>query len=76
MLVFSKEDTAGKLRGYRATARLSQKQLSDISGVGESSIKGYENEENVMSLENAVKLANALGITPNDLVSVVQKQEA
>lgn len=73
MLVFSKEDTAGKLRGYRATARLSQKQLADISGVGESSIKGYENEENVMSFENAVKLANALGITPNDLVSIIEQ---
>ena len=71
MLVFSKEDTAGKLRGYRATARLSQKQLADISEVSESSIKGYENEENIMSLEAAVKLANALGITPNDLVSIV-----
>jgi transcriptional regulator with XRE-family HTH domain len=71
MLVFTKEDTAGKLRGFRATARLTQKQLADKSGVSEASIKGYENEENVMSLEAAVKLSNALGVMPNDLVTVV-----
>lgn len=67
--VFDKEKTAGILRGLRATARLSQKQLADLSNVSEASIKGYENGENVMSLEAAVKLSNALGVSPSDLVS-------
>lgn len=66
---FNKDETAGILRGLRATARLSQKQLADASTVSEASIKGYENGENVMSLENAVKIADALGVTPSDLVT-------
>lgn len=66
---FDKQITAGILRGLRATARLSQKQLADISHVSEAAIKGYENGDNVMSLEAAVKLSNALGVTPADLVS-------
>lgn len=69
---FDKDKTAGILRGLRATARISQKELSDRSGVSEASIKGYENGENVMSLEAAVKLSNALGVTPSDLVSTIE----
>lgn len=66
---FDKDKTAGILRGLRATARLSQRELSKLSTVSEASIKGYENGENIMSLEAAVKLANALGVSPSDLVS-------
>ena len=69
---FDKEKTAGILRGLRATARITQKELADMTGVSEASIKGYENGENVMSLEAAVKLATALGVTPSDLVSTVE----
>ena len=72
---FSKESTAGILRGLRATARLSQKELAEKSGVSESAIKGYENAENVMSLEAAVKLANVFGITPDSLVNTVEIDE-
>lgn len=66
---FSKEGTAGILRGLRAATKMSQKELSIKSGVSEAAIKGYENSENVMSLEAAVKIANALGVTPADLVN-------
>lgn len=69
---FDKDKTAGILRGLRAMARMTQKELAEKSTVGEASIKGYENGENVMSLEAAVKLANALGVTPSDLVSTVE----
>ena len=69
---FDKEKTAGILRGLRATARLTQKELAEMTNVSEASIKGYENGENVMSLEAAVKLATALGVTPSDLVSTVE----
>lgn len=69
---FNKAKTAGILRGLRATARLTQKQLSELSEVSEASIKGYENGENIMSLEAAVKLSNALGVSPSDLVCVVE----
>lgn len=65
---FTKDSTAGILRGLRATARLSQEELAKKSGVGLSSIKGYENGENVMSLENAAKLANTFGVNISDLV--------
>ena len=66
---FDKDKTAGILRGLRAEARLSQKELAELSNVSEASIKGYENGKNVMSLEAAVKLANALGVSPSDFVS-------
>lgn len=65
---FSKEKTAGILRELREEAGLSRKQLADLSNVGEESIKGYEKGNNVMSLEAAVKLSNALGVNPSDLV--------
>ncbi len=65
---FTKDSTAGILRGLRATARLSQEELARKSGVGLASIKGYENGENVMSLENAAKLANAFDVAVSDLV--------
>jgi len=67
---FSKEGTAGILRGLRASKRISQKELSEMTGVSEASIKGYENGENVMSLEAAVKISNALDVSPADLVNV------
>ena len=66
---FDKEKTAGILRGLRAMARLSQKELAELSSISESSIKGYENGENVMSLEAAVKIANVFNVSPSDLVS-------
>ena len=68
---FDKDETAGILRGFRAKARLTQRELADRANVSEASIKGYENGENVMSLEAAVGIANALGVTPSDLVSQV-----
>lgn len=69
---FDKDKTAGILRGLRATARLSQEELAEKSNVSVSSIKGYENGVNVMSLETAVKIANVFGVTPSDLVGTVE----
>lgn len=69
---FDKEKTAGIIRGLRATARLTQKELAEKAHVSEASIKCYENGENVMSLEAAVGIATALGVTPSDLVSTVE----
>ena len=72
MYRFDKDTTAGILRGLRATARMSRKEVAEKAGIGEASIKGYENGETVMSLEAAVKLANIYGVTPSDLVVIAE----
>ena len=69
---FSKEGTAEILRVMRKTKHWSQKELANRTGLSEASIKGYENGENVMSLEAAVKIANAFGVTPEMLVNTVE----
>lgn len=69
---FSKEGTAEILRIMRKTKQWSQKELATKAGLSEASIKGYENGENVMSLEAAVKIANAFGVTPEMLVNTVE----
>ena len=69
---FIKERTAQNLRAIRNLRNLSQQQLSDKSGVSRDSINGYENAENVMSLEAAAKIANALNCSVDSLVLEMQ----
>ena len=65
---FDKERTAGNLRAIRTLRNLTQQQLADRSGVSRESINGYEHAMNVMSLEAAAKLANALDCSVDSLV--------
>ena len=67
-MVYDKGRFAGNLRAQRARLRLSQEQLSKLSGVAPQSIKNYENEENTPSVDAACRLASALGISLNELV--------
>ena len=69
---FTKERTAGNLKAIRNLRNYSQQQLADRSGVSRDSINGYENAENVMSLEAAVKLATALDCSVDSLVLEIQ----
>lgn len=59
---------AGNIRANRARMKLTQDELSARSGVSQPSIKNYENELAVPSVENACKLADVFGVTLNDLV--------
>jgi len=63
---------ASFLKSCRLEAGLSQKELAEQAGVGLSSIKQYERENNgaVPPVDKAAKLAYALGFDPRDLFSV------
>ena len=59
------------LRVARKAAGMTQKQLADASGVNSRQIQRIENGEGKMSnvtLGNAVKLADALGVDVKDLL--------
>lgn len=60
---FEKSVMASNLRAERARANLSRQELAERSGVSISSIKGYEDGENVMSIEVAWALADALNVS-------------
>jgi len=50
-----------RLKAFRIVAGLSQTELAARSGVPASVIRNYEQQRNAPLLENAIKLARALG---------------
>ena len=65
---YSMQVLAASIRANRAKLKMSQDELSTRSGVSVASIKNYENEISVPSVENACKIADVFGVTLNDLV--------
>lgn len=64
-------DKGSKVKHLRHTAGLSQKGLADASGVNIRQIQKIEAGEILpknITLENAVRLAKALGVQPADLI--------
>jgi transcriptional regulator with XRE-family HTH domain len=62
-----------RLRYYRRSVRMTQAQLADAAGVGESSIlrlesKPKEGDAQGLRLRTAERLASALGIEVDDLM--------
>lgn len=63
-----KKTVGHQLKVYRAKAGMrSQAALAEASGVSEAAIATYEAGNAAPLLETTVKLAEALGCTPNDL---------
>jgi len=62
-MTFSNETFAKRLKAMRAEKGLDQKQLAELSGVTLSSIVGYEAGRNTPGLDQAYRLADALGCT-------------
>lgn len=60
---------AANLRAARARAALSQTALGRLIDVGQGAITKWENGRNTPSVEQAIKLAAALGTTPAELLS-------
>lgn len=58
-----------KLRGEREKRRLSQNNLSDLSGINASAISHFETGKRLPSLNNIIKLCKGLGCEPNDLIN-------
>lgn len=57
-----------KIRNYRKMAGLTQKQLGDLSGTSETTIKQYEAGKRQPRVEQLQKIANTLQILPTDLL--------
>lgn len=58
-----------KIKLHRERKGFSQTKLADISGVPQTTISGLENKNVIPSVLIADKLAKALGVTVNDLLS-------
>lgn len=58
---------AGKLRGYRATAQLSQEQVGTACGMEKSAIGRYEQGSSEIGLETAWDLADLYGVSLDEL---------
>lgn len=64
-------EKGGKLARLRVAAGLGQKELAEASGVGIRQIQSFESGERDVSnasLKNALRLADALGIHPRELL--------
>ena len=60
---YDKKRIGLRLRSLRIDKGLSVKELADMSKVPQSTIQSYENGTNVMGMENATKIADALKCT-------------
>lgn len=63
-----KKNMAANLRQLRAKSKLSQKKLSEMTGISQQFICNIETEKVNPSVETMLKIANALGVKLNDLV--------
>jgi transcriptional regulator with XRE-family HTH domain len=57
-----------RIKSIRIRKHLSQAALSEMIGKDPTSISLIENGQRSMKLETLVELANALGVTPNDII--------
>lgn len=57
-----------KIKYYRNLKKLTQKQLSEMSGVSETAIRKYEGKQRKPKIETIIKIALALEIQPNLLL--------
>jgi transcriptional regulator with XRE-family HTH domain len=60
---------------FRKSAGLSQKQLARAMGIPVGSIRNWEHDRRFPSLMMGTRLARALGITVEDLVANLDKDE-
>lgn len=60
---------SSNIRRLRTIKGLTQEQLAERSGVHRTVIVRYESATRTMKLENLLKIANGLNVTPNDLLA-------
>ncbi len=71
-----KDTFARNLKYIRELKRLSQQQVADMSKVDRSTISRYEANETAPSIENALKIADALNVPFEDFVSFDMKSDS
>lgn len=64
---FDRDAFAANLRGLRARADLTQAQLAERAGVSAASVFQYEDGSAVPGMDKAFRLAEALGVTVDEL---------
>ena len=63
------------VRQYRADAKLSQEELAQLSGLHRTYIGGIERGERNVSIENILRIANALGTSCAALVQQIKRSD-
>ena len=66
-MAYDKERVARRLKSLRADLGYDQQKLADLSGIPLRTIVSYETATAAMGMENAVKLADALECTLDEL---------
>lgn len=56
------------MKKYRLERKMTQRDISDITRLTIVTVNRYENDRRDPGIENAAKIANALGVTVNDLL--------
>lgn len=59
-----------RIRRYRQVKKLTQEQLAERADISASFMGHIERGSRIASLDTLMKLCAALGVTPNDLLSV------
>ena len=59
-----------KIKEVRQKKEITQKDLAERIGIDYQTISAYENYRQIPSLERAIQIAHALGVTMDDLVDM------
>lgn len=74
-MAFSKKDMGRRIAAARTLRGMSQKELSAATGINQNSIARYEVGDTCPSLENAAKIAGALGVSTGYLAGRVELEK-
>lgn len=69
-MTYSDEKFGHRLMVARHDARMTQEELASATGIDKGSITRYENGVNTPGLDKAYKLAQAVGVTLDDLCPI------
>lgn len=61
-------DTVNRIKAIRTAQQMSQKRLSELTGMSQVNISRYETGQRGLEIENAAIIAAALNCTVDDLI--------
>ena len=67
-MAYCKDTLCANIRAERARLDLSQEELAKRAGLSTVSIQKYENGDMTPGVDKLAAIAEALGVTPNDLL--------
>ena len=63
-----RKTAAERIKYYRKLCRLSQEELGDVVDISCKHISTLENGEATMGIDTLMKICQAFGVTPNDIL--------